>query len=93
MANSAARQALPPGGVLLVAEPLAETPGAEPMGHAYFGLYFLAMGSGRPRSFAVYRDLLAEAGFTRVRQRRTAIPLQCSLIEAHVGDRGDVTIG
>ena len=29
---------------LLLAEPLAATPGAERMGHAYFGLYLLAMG-------------------------------------------------
>ena len=74
---------------MLVAEPLAETPGAEPMGDAYFGLYFLAMGSGRPRTFATYRDWLHAAGFTAVRQRRTAIPLQCSVIEARVPGRLD----
>ncbi len=77
-------QALPPGGVLLIAEPLAGTPGAEPMGDAYFGLYFLAMGSGRPRRFERYRELLLEAGFAAVRQHATAIPLQASLIEARV---------
>ena len=41
---------LPPGGTLLLAEPMAETPGAEPVGDAYFGFYLLAMGSGRPRT-------------------------------------------
>ena len=40
--------ALPPGGTLLLAEPMAGTPGAEPVGDAYFGFYLLAMGSGRP---------------------------------------------
>ena len=76
------RRALRPGGRLLLAEPLACTPGAEPMGEAYFGLYFLAMGSGRPRSFAEYAGFLRAAGFRVVRQRHTAIPLQTSLIEA-----------
>ena len=37
-----------PGGTLLVAEPMAGTPGAEPIADAYFAFYLLAMGSGRP---------------------------------------------
>lgn len=81
---AAVRRALAPAGTLLLAEPLAQTAGAEPMGDTYFGMYFLAMGSGRSRSFAECRALLEEAGFTQVRQRRTAIPLQTSLIEARV---------
>ena len=48
----AVRAALPPGGTLLLAEPMAQTPGAEPVGDAYFGFYLLAMGRGRPRSAA-----------------------------------------
>ena len=47
---AAIHDALPPRGVLLVAEPMAGAPGAEPMGEAYFGFYLLAMGRGRPRS-------------------------------------------
>jgi demethylspheroidene O-methyltransferase len=78
----AIRRALAPGGTFLLAEPLAGTPGAEPMGDAYFGLYFLAMGSGRPRTFAELRSMLLAAGFRRVRLRPTAIPLQTSVIEA-----------
>jgi demethylspheroidene O-methyltransferase len=46
----AVRAALPPGGTLLLAEPMAGTPGAQAMGDAYFGFYLLAMGSGRPRT-------------------------------------------
>ena len=42
-------RALPRDGTLLIAEPMADTPGAEPVGDAYFGFYLLAMGSGRPR--------------------------------------------
>ena len=47
---AAVRRALPPGGVVVVAEPMAGARGAEPMGDAYFGFYLLAMGRGRPRT-------------------------------------------
>lgn len=67
--------ALPPGGTLLIAEPMAETRGAEPAGDAYFGLYLLAMGSGRPRSMATIRAMLAEAGFRRSSPLKTPMPL------------------
>ncbi len=59
----AARAALPPGGVLLLAEPMAETPGAQAAGDAYFGIYLLAMGQGRPRSVPVLTAMLQQAGF------------------------------
>jgi len=75
-------KALTPGGKLLIAEPLAKTPGAEPMGNAYFGLFFLAMGSGRPRSFHELKCMLMMAGFDSVRLIQTGIPLQTSVIVA-----------
>lgn len=78
----AIRQALAPGGRLLVAEPLADTPGAERMGHAYFGFYLLAMGRGEPRSEARLREMLAEAGFSQVRRLATTLPLQASALLA-----------
>jgi demethylspheroidene O-methyltransferase len=78
----AARAALPPGGTLLVAEPLADTPGAEPIGAAYFGFYLLAMGRGRARSVAALATLLSAAGFDRVRQVATDTPLLTSLVVA-----------
>lgn len=78
----AVRQALVPGGRLLLAEPLADTPGAERMGHAYFGIYLLAMGRGEPRSEARLRELLAEAGFVRVQRLPTPLPLQASALLA-----------
>jgi demethylspheroidene O-methyltransferase len=71
----AVRRALPPGGTLILAEPMAETPGAEPIGDAYFGLYLLAMGRGRPRSPARLAALLTEAGFAPPRLARTRTPL------------------
>ncbi len=55
--------ALPPRGTLLLAEPMAGTPGAEPVGDAYFGLYLRAMGSGQPRTAARLTALLRRAGF------------------------------
>jgi demethylspheroidene O-methyltransferase len=64
----AVRQALPPDGTLLIAEPMSGTPGAEPVGDAYFGFYLLAMGSGRPRTASELREMLGEAGFNQVRE-------------------------
>lgn len=77
-----AHAALPPGGRLLLAEPMAGTPGAEVMGDAYFGLYLWAMGSGRPRTPAAYLALLAQAGFTSAREVGTALPMVTRLIVA-----------
>jgi demethylspheroidene O-methyltransferase len=76
----AARAALPPGGRLLVAEPMAGTRGAERMGDAYFGFYLLAMGQGRPRRAADLARMLAAAGFSRVRVHSTRTPLITGLI-------------
>ena len=76
----AARQALPPHGVLLLAEPMADTQGAQAMGDAYFGLYLWAMGSGRPRSPAELARLLALAGFSAPQPLRNAMPLQTRIL-------------
>lgn len=79
---AAARRALAPGGRLLLAEPMADTPGARAMGDAYFGLYLHAMGRGRPRSAEALTALLREAGFGRVVQRRTRLPMLASVLVA-----------
>ncbi|WP_198970806.1 methyltransferase [Xylophilus sp. ASV27] len=81
----AVRQALSPGGTLLLAEPMAHTPGAESMGDAYFGFYLLAMGKGKPRSAATLQAMLHSAGFQEVRQVPTRMPLQVGLIVARTG--------
>ena len=78
----AVRDALPDDGVILVAEPFAGTPGAEPIGDGYFGFYLLAMGQGRPRTAKELSLMLSEAGFTRVRQRRTRRPLLAGVMTA-----------
>lgn len=71
----AARRALAPGGTLILAEPMSETPGAEPIGDAYFGLYLLAMGRGRPRTAVRLTEMLTEAGFVAPRLVPTRTPL------------------
>jgi demethylspheroidene O-methyltransferase len=78
----AARAALAPGGVLLVAEPMAGQRGAEPMADAYFGLYLLAMGQGRPRTPEALMDLARRAGFRHVASRPGARPLLTSVVVA-----------
>ncbi len=79
---AAARSAMGPDGVLLMAEPLADARGAGPLIDAYFNVYLLAMGSGRPRSFEALSDLLRQAGFSRIRRRRTPVPLITSVVTA-----------
>ncbi|QYU67347.1 hypothetical protein J4558_20800 [Leptolyngbya sp. 15MV] len=76
------RAALPPGGTLLIAEPLAQTPGAVAMGHAYFGMYLWAMRSGRPRTGEELGAMLRQAGFRDWRRVDTRQPLVTSVIVA-----------
>ncbi len=76
----AVARALPPGGTLLVAEPMAEAPGARTMGDAYFGFYLLAMGRGQPRNAQALAALLQQASFTDVRALRTRMPLQTGVL-------------
>jgi len=78
----AARRALPAGGTLLLAEPMADAPGAEPVGDAYFGFYLLAMGRGRARNPAEFAALLRRAGFDGMRVVPTRTPLLTGLIVA-----------
>ena len=61
---------------------MAGTRGAEAMGDAYFGLYLWAMGSGRPRTAEAYRAMLQAAGFARVVERRTGVPMVTRLLVA-----------
>jgi demethylspheroidene O-methyltransferase len=76
----AARAALPTGGVLLLAEPMAGTKGAEPIGAAYFGFYLLAMGSGKARRAGEIEAMLTAAGFGRVRHVPTSQPMLTGLL-------------
>jgi demethylspheroidene O-methyltransferase len=79
---SAARMAMDDNGTLLIAEPLADTVGAEAMGGAYFGFYLLAMGDGRPRTQETLAGLLQRAGFSRVSFRRGRQLLRTGIVVA-----------
>ncbi len=74
--------ALTPGGRILIAEPMAGTQGAERMGAAYFGVYLLAMGQGRPRRAEELLARLSRAGFVRPRALRMRVPLIVSVLVA-----------
>jgi demethylspheroidene O-methyltransferase len=75
--------ALAPQGVVLLAEPMLGTPGAETVGDAYFSFYLLAMGTGRPRSPEQLKLMLTGAGFRRAQVVATRQPLQTCLIRAY----------
>jgi demethylspheroidene O-methyltransferase len=79
----AIRAALAPDGVLVVAEPMADTEGARAMGDAYFGFYLLAMGQGRPRSPDEVASLLRSAGFGRIHRHPTRQPMLTQVVTAH----------
>lgn len=76
----AVRDALPPGGRLVLAEPMSGTPGAEQITDAYFGFYLLAMGSGHCRTREELTALLREAGFGQTREISTRRPLLARLL-------------
>jgi demethylspheroidene O-methyltransferase len=76
-----AREALPRDGVLVIGEPMSDTSRADSVS-AYFNLYLLAMGSGRPRSFAALRKLLNQSGFADAQPLTTRIPMIASVVIA-----------
>lgn len=73
------RDALPPGGRVVIAEPMRAERGRDSVA-AYFALYLHAMGSGRPRTPSEIADLCRGAGFLRVRRVRTRAPLIASIV-------------
>jgi demethylspheroidene O-methyltransferase len=82
MLLSKVHAALPDGGRVIISEPMSG--GARPAraGDAYFGLYCLAMGTGRARSADEIAQHLEAAGFAEIRSRKTARPFITSVIEA-----------
>ncbi len=76
------RRAIARGGTLAITEPMADTPGARASGDAYFGVYLLAMGQGRPRTLGEIAGLLRRAGFGDIRQLPTNTPVIARIITA-----------
>jgi demethylspheroidene O-methyltransferase len=81
----AVHAALPPGGTLLLAEPMAAAGGPDAIGGAYFAWYLLAMGKGRARTPAQLAELASAAGFTDIRPRATRSPLLVNVLTARRG--------
>lgn len=78
----AVHDALPPGGRLIVSEPMTGGTAPARAGDAYFALYCMAMRTGRARSAAQIGDLLRQAGFTDVLRAPTpARPFVTSVLE------------
>ena len=76
--------ALPLGGVLLLAEPMAqpEEEAGQPQASvdAYFHFYLLAMGAGRLRTQHELQTMMQEAGFTHVEQVPNAMPIHARIL-------------
>jgi demethylspheroidene O-methyltransferase len=71
-----------PGARILVAEAMSGSSQGARLASAYFGLYFLAMGSGRCRSAIEISALLTEAGFKAPTTVATSNPLIATLVYA-----------
>lgn len=77
---NAVGRALSPGATLVVAEPMSGTPGAEPMGAAYFGFYLLAMGKGKSRTPDALAQMMRRAGFGPPKLMANDLPLQVRIL-------------
>lgn len=78
----AVHSALPPGGRVLISEPMTGGDRPARAGDAYYALYCMAMRTGRARSVAQIGGLLTEAGFTRVRRHRSPRSYVTSILTA-----------
>jgi demethylspheroidene O-methyltransferase len=74
--------ALPDGGTLLIGEPMAGDRATARVASAYFGLYFAAMGQGRPRTASEVCTMLRGAGFAKAYRIATSNPLIASVVIA-----------
>jgi demethylspheroidene O-methyltransferase len=74
--------ALPPGGMLLVSEPMGGGAAPDPGTDVYFAFYCMAMRTGRVRSAAEIAALLGQAGFAQVSAPRSRRPFVTSVLTA-----------
>ena len=75
-------RSLQPGTRLVVAEAMNGPSEGARLASAYFGIYFLAMGSGRCRSAREIGEMLARAGFKGIRTAATPNPLIATIVSA-----------
>lgn len=78
------RAALPPGGRLILSEPMSGGLRPDPQVDVYFSVYTLAMKTGRTRSVEEHSRMLVDAGFGAVRPIKAAMPFVTSVITAAV---------
>ncbi|MCM2562035.1 acetylserotonin O-methyltransferase [Lutimaribacter sp. EGI FJ00015] len=72
--------ALPPGGRLIVSEPMSGGARPDSVTDVYFAFYTLAMGTGRTRSAARIAELCREAGFSDIQIPRASRPFVTSVV-------------
>lgn len=77
-----ARRALRPGGTIIIAEPMSNTPDTRTVTDVYFAFYLLAMGRGQTRSPSQIMNLLRVSGFQDARRVPTARPMLTSAVAA-----------
>lgn len=76
----AVHDALPPGGRVLISEPMTGGPTPQRAGDAYFALYCMAMRTGCARSAMEISALLKVAGFTDIKSPQTRRPFITSVV-------------
>lgn len=74
--------ALPPGGRLIISEPMAGGARPERAGDVYFAFYTMTMMTGRARSAKEIGALCAEAGFEAIRSPTPARPFVTRVLTA-----------
>lgn len=81
---------MPPGGRLVVSEPMSGGDRPERAGDAYFALYCAAMGTGRTRSREEITGHLRGAGFTGIEAPRVGRPFVTGVVTARKASRETV---
>ncbi|AZL60711.1 methyltransferase domain-containing protein [Tabrizicola piscis] len=76
------RQALPPGGRLIISEPMSGGARPDPATDVYFTVYTLAMQTGRTRSEAEIAGLLQKAGFDAITPAKSLRPFVTTALSA-----------
>lgn len=77
---SAAFEALPPGGRIVISEPMTGGAAPERAGDGYFALYCMAMRTGQARSAQQIAALLKAAGFAQIKTPAARRPFITSVV-------------
>jgi demethylspheroidene O-methyltransferase len=79
---AAVHRALPPGGRLIISEPMTGGDRPERAGDAYFSLYCMAMRTGRARSADQIGTLLRSAGFGQITRHAPRRPFVTTVLQS-----------